>query len=430
MNRLLVIQIAALGWDFFGENEDSGKLAELDVHPLKTVFPAVTCTVQASFRTGLAPAEHGMVGNGIFSREVRRPFFWEQASALVQGPRIWDTFRKKGGSVGQLFWQQSIGDDSDLVLSPMPVHRHHGGMIEDCYSRPTSLYPRLKKEIGPFRLRHYWGPLASPQAGEWIAAATAAVMAGDAAPDLLLAYLPHLDYELQRSGPHAQRSQRDFLTLKKCLEKLVQSARENQYDVLLFSDYAITSVGRAILPNQTLLNQGLLRAREVDGMLYPDLHASPAFAMVDHQVAHVFCAPEAVGQAAEILGALEGVSAVLDAAGQKAAGIAHPRTGELVLTAAPGYWFAYPWWDHHRQAPDYARHVDIHNKPGYDPCELFFDTLPVRTSLDWTRIRGSHGILQETSQALFATSLPLPATPPKTLLELAAFTQQRLEFRT
>ena len=102
------------------------------------------------------------------------PFLSKLTSALVAGERIWEGFRRRGGTVAMLFWQQSLGEAVDAVLSPAPIHKHHGGMIEDCYCRPAGLYGRLCDAVGGrFKLRHYWGPFASTKAGDWIAAATA-----------------------------------------------------------------------------------------------------------------------------------------------------------------------------------------------------------------------------------------------------------------
>ncbi|MGB2822597.1 MAG: alkaline phosphatase family protein, partial [Phycisphaerae bacterium] len=169
--KLLIIDVAALGYDLLVRH-GATEIAGLAFHPAETVFPALTCTAQASFRTAGPPGEHGMVANGLFFRELRKPMFWEQSARLVAGERIWSAFRRRGGRVGMLFWQQSLGEDVDVLLSPAPIHRHHGGMIQDCYSRPDWLYRRLCDDMGsPFKLQHYWGPMASYKAGDWIAQA-------------------------------------------------------------------------------------------------------------------------------------------------------------------------------------------------------------------------------------------------------------------
>ena len=416
-NKLLIVQAAALGYDFLTRN-----IAEewegLTFRPAESVFPAVTCTVQASFRTASPPSRHGMVANGLFHRDLCRPMFWEQSARLVRGPRIWEGFRRRGGKVAMLFWQQCLGEDVDAVLSPAPIHKHHGGMIQDCYGQPDALYARLCDAVGrPFNLKHYWGPMASPKVGEWISSAAAALLAdAELAPDLCLAYLPTLDYDPQRFGPQSAASARSLQALLKQLADLVHAAGEHGYEVLIFGDYAIAPVSQAALPNKALLEAGLMRARRVRQMLYPDFHTSRAFAVVDHQVAHVYVKdPSDAPPARDVLAALPGVAEVLDRQAQAAMGLDHPNSGELVVVAEEGRWLAYPWWDPSpwwspkRPAPEYAGHVDIHNKPGYDPCELFFGHLPMWVSQEHGRIRGSHGRIGPGKRIAWATTLPLPA---------------------
>jgi predicted AlkP superfamily pyrophosphatase or phosphodiesterase len=205
MKKLLVIQVAALGHAFAARN-GLRELAGMAARPLAPVFPALTCTAQATLRTGLPPAGHGMVANGFFDATLRRALIWEQSSALVAGPRVWDAFRARGGSVALAFFQQSLGEQVDQLVSPAPIHTHGGGMIMGCYSRPADFASRLARHAGrPFRLHQYWGPLASAKSSDWIADAVAGLLAAPDAPDLCLAYLPGLDYDLQRFGPdHAK----------------------------------------------------------------------------------------------------------------------------------------------------------------------------------------------------------------------------------
>jgi len=424
---ILVVQCAALGHEFLLRNNGSDEIEGLRFRPIRSVFPAVTCAVQASFRTGGPAASHGMVGNGFYSREFARPFFWEQSSALVEGPRIWDTFRASGGTVGVLFWQQCLGTDSDVLLSPAPVHKHHGGMIQDCFSRPAGLYGELLKKLGrPFNLAHYWGPRASVKASSWIVDATIEVMRAPA-PDLLLTYLPHLDYELQRTGPDSKGSARSFGEAKALLGKLLAAARERGYKVIVFGDYPIVPVERAVHPNRALLDAGLMSVRDIRGMTYPDLHTSRAFAVVDHQIAHVISKDASdAADATEVLKTLPGVARVLDADGKRDLGIDHPRSGDLVLVAEPDAWFAYPWWRDRKSAPDYATHVDIHNKPGYDPCELLWGRWPLSVSTDASRIQGSHGLAGDEPTATWATDLDL-GPDPGSLVDLSRALKRLLD---
>ncbi len=419
--KLLVIDVAALPADF-----QWGRLA---CRRLEGVLPALTCSVQGSFRTASPPGRHGVVGNGWLFRDSRRVMFWEQSSALLVGGRIWDGFRSRGGSVGQMFWQQSLGEDVDLLLSPAPIHKHHGGMIQDCYSRPAGLYDELCREVGGrFNLIRYWGPLASASVGDWIAAATAAVIRRDDAPQLLLSYLPSLDYDLQRWGPANKRCLKAYSALRRQLDLLFDAATERGYEVLVFGDYAMAEVtGGVAFPNAALHEAGLLAVREVAGMWYADLHASAAFAVVDHELAHVYVRrPADVERAREVLSDLAGVCEVFGGDDLVEIGMDHPNSGELVLLAKPGWWLAYPWWTHKQQAPDYSRHVDIHNKPGYDPCELFFGWPPMSVSMDTSRIRGTHGRAGPDRPTAWASTLDLP-NEPATLIELAAAVKDYLD---
>ncbi len=418
MEKILVVEIAALGHEFLLRAGGGDSIGGLQFQPIESVFPALTCTVQASMRTGELPAGHGVVGNHFYSRRLRRPFFWEQSSALIEGRRIWESLRHSGRTVAQLFWQQSIGPDSDILLSPAPIHKHHGGMIPGCYSRPPGLYEDLIKQLGAFQLKHYWGPYAGIGASRWIAAATAAVMK-TSSPDVLFAYLPHLDYILQREGPQSSRAGKDFLQLKALLEGLLECAAGSGYRALVFGDYAMSPVDRAVFPNRILRREGLFSVRNVSGMSYPDLHSSKAFAVADHQVAHLFAMdPEDARAAACVLEAAPGIAQVLDSRAKRERGIDHPRAGDLVLVAEKDSWFAYPWWESAREAPDYASHVDIHNKPGYDPCELFRGRRPFSISTDTSRVRGSHGLTGEGLAATWASDLDF-RNAPSSLVGLA-----------
>jgi hypothetical protein len=427
-SKLLVIQVAALGHEL---TRQAGwdRIGKLPIRAADSVFPAVTCTVQASFRTALRPSDHGMVANGRYFPELHRVMFWEQSADLVAGKRFWQHFRDRGGRAGMLFWQQSLGEQVDLVVSPAPIHKHHGGMIQDCYTQPPGLYPRLVEAVGrKFKLQHYWGPLAGCRSGTWIAAATGHLLAADDAPDLLLTYLPTLDYDLQRYGPDDPRAARALQAVDLQLRSLLEVAEARGYEVLVFGDYAIGPVqGPAVLPNLPLAEAGLLATRPVRKMLYADFHASRAFAVVDHEVAMVHVKdPDDIEQAGRICRELDGVQDVLTTDQMGRVGLDHPHSGQLVLVAEPGRWFAYPWWTDKAQAPDYAGHIDIHNKPGFDPCELFFAALPIRISQDTTRIAGSHGRVDGDRRIAWAGSFDPPGEV-ESILDLAEAVRQLLE---
>ena len=416
--KLLVVQVAAWSRGL--------ALPGLEVRSTQTVLPAVTCTVQATFRTASLPAEHGMVANGVYCRRLRRVMFWEQSSALVAGERIWHGFRARGGKVAMLFWQQSMGEDADLIVSPSPLHRHHGGMIQDLYVWPPASHDAICDSPGgkAFKLRRYWGPMASAAVGDSIVDMTADVLRRGEM-NLCLTYLPSMDYDLQRHDPAGPKADAARAVAQGQLSRLLTCAREEGYDVLAYGDYDISPVRQAVLPNVALAAAGLLKLREVSGMLYPDFNASDAFAMVDHQVAHVHIRDASrLDSVRAVLAPLSGVHEVLDAAALRQRGLAHANSGELVLMAAQGAWLAYPWWTDKRQQPEYAGHVDIHNKPGYDPCELFWGWPPGTAGRDVRRIRGSHGLAGEHHPVAWASSLLLGE--PVSIVDLAAAVRQWL----
>lgn len=430
--KLVVIDVAALGWDLVSARPAAAESHGFRFRRTETVFPALTCPVQASFRTAAHPCFHGLAANGFYARRLARPFFWEQSAGLVYGRRIWSGFRAAGGRVGMLFWQQSLGETVDLLLSPRPVHKHHGGLIQDCQSVPDDLYGLLRGHLGRgFPLHHYWGPLASLKSSEWIADAACAVLEDeDRAPDLLFVYLPHLDYDLQRFGPADPRAARALDETLGLLQRIWAAARDAGADVLAFGDYAIAPVtGAPVFPVRCLHRRGLFHTRAVRGRLYPDFAGSRAVVLTDHEVAFVYAADaSAAREARTALESLDGVALVLDAEGQRNAGVDAPMGADLLLVAAEGRWFAYPWWEVSRDAPDFASHVDIHNKPGYDPCELFAGFPPTRVSTDPTRIRGTHGRAGPSRSVAWASTLDL-RREPEDLLHLAQAVEDHLAGR-
>jgi predicted AlkP superfamily pyrophosphatase or phosphodiesterase len=302
-------------------------------------------------------------------------------------------------------------------------------MIVDCHAEPPDLYARLRRRLRRgFPLHRYWGPLASAGSSAWIADALAEVVRRPDAPELVVGYLPHLDYDLQRHGPRSRAARAALEVVLGHLVRLREAAREAGYEFLCFGDFAMAEVTRPpVHPNRVLREAVLLRTYGVRGRSYPDLHGSPAFVLVDHEIAGVYArTPAAAGQARAALERAPGVGAVLDREAQRKEGIDDPDGADLVLVAEEGAWFAYPWWDDAREAPDYATHVDIHRKPGYDPCELHFGFPPPRVSLDPTRIRGTHGRAGPGRAIAWATTLGVPGEP-RDVTALAKLAQDALE---
>lgn len=355
--KTLNVIAAGLGYRLL-EGNGMLEIAGLKFSPAPSVFPAVTCVAQASLRTGLPPAEHGVVSNGWWSETLRRPFFWEQSANIVKGTRIWDERRAAGGTVGLFFFQQSLGESADVVISPAPIHKHGGGIIMACYTKPTGMESVLKKLCGGFPLWRYWGPFASPKVGRacirWFEEMTNVHDVDEA-----YLYLPTLDYAAQKKGPGSPAAIAALKELRRQLERLSDICMRRGCELKVTGDYEITEVtSEPVQPNVVLRRAGLFKTRTVGGMSYPDFYQSQAFAMCDHEVC-VLIGPES-DKAAEALLAT-GRYELPDSS------VPGPR----ILVAKPGSWCGYEWWTDRREAPDFASHVDIHNKPGYDPKELF-----------------------------------------------------------
>ncbi|WP_055482246.1 alkaline phosphatase family protein [Sphaerimonospora sp. CA-214678] len=342
---------------------------------LGTVLPAVTCSVQSTFLTGVPPADHGVVGNGWYFRDLGEVLLWRQHNALVGGEKVWQAARRErpGLTVANVCWWYAMGADVDWTVTPRPIYYADGRKEADCYTYPPELHDELTAALGAFPLFSYWGPGAGIASSTWICRAARHVMTAHD-PDLTLAYIPHLDYDLQRYGPSDPRAAAAAAELDTVLAPLLDAAATQGRTVVAVSEYGITDVSRPVDVNRMLRAEGLLNVYTQDGMEYLDPWTSRVFAVADHQVAHVYVAdPADVPAAAELCASLPGVAEVLGESGKKAHGLDHPRSGELVLLAQPDAWFTYYYWLDDARAPDFARLVDIHRKPGYDPAELFFD---------------------------------------------------------
>ncbi|MFJ6653418.1 nucleotide pyrophosphatase/phosphodiesterase family protein [Microbacterium sp. NPDC091313] len=345
---------------------------------LDTILPAVTCSVQSTILTGRMPRDHGVVGNGWYFRGLGDPLLWRQHNALVEGEKVWESARHAlpGLRAANLGWWFAMGASTDVTVTPRPIYHADGRKSPDAYVRPAELHDRLVGDLGEFPLFQYWGPTASITSSAWLTDATRGVLAGRwaPAPDLVMAYLPHLDYDLQRFGPDGPEADAAARELDATIAPLLDDAADRGYTVLALSEYGIEPASRPVDVNRALRREGLLEVYVQDGREQLDPWTSRAFALADHQVAHVYVSdPADLARTADVLRALPGVDEVLDRADQARYGLDHERSGELVVVAEPGAWFTYYFWLDDDRAPEYARGVDIHRKPGYDPAELFFD---------------------------------------------------------
>ena len=379
MRRTLIMLVVGLTPRLVGAN--TPRLAALArdgaMRPLRTVLPAVTCSVQSSLVTGLEPRGHGIVANGWYFRDQAEVHLWRQSNRLVAGEKIWDAGRRRDPAFtcAKMFWWYNMYSSADFSATPRPMYPADGRKIPDHYAEPPELHDELDGQLGPFPLFKFWGPATDISSTRWIARATEHVMR-TRRPTLTLTYLPHLDYGLQKWGPDPDdpRVAQDLREIDAVCGGLMDAARAEGCRVVVVSEYGIVPVREAVDINRALRAAGLLRLRVEMGRELLDPGASRAFALADHQIAHVYVRDEAdIPAARRALEGLDGVSAVLDREGQRAHGLDHPRSGELVALSAPDRWFSYYWWEDDAKAPDFARTVDIHRKPGYDPMELFLD---------------------------------------------------------
>lgn len=392
---LVVINVVGLTHEMLGANTPHIAHVAADgfARPMGTVLPAVTCSAQATLLTGSLPREHGIVANGWYWRNLSEVLFWRQSNQLVHGERLYDAARKcdPNYTVAKLFWWFNMYADVNWSVTPRPSYPADGRKVMDSYSQPTELKDQLQERLGVFPLFKFWGPGADISSTRWIADASVVVMQQHN-PSLTLVYLPHLDYNLQRLGPNDPRIAEDIRAVDVEAGKVIDAAKARGADVVVLSEYAITAVNQPVHINRVLREHGYLVARrEALGWETLDAGASRAFAVADHQVAHVYVRrSEDIAAVAELLQKTAGVDRVLDRAAQAEFGIDHERSGELVVIAAPESWFTYYFWLDDLLAPDYARTVDIHRKPGYDPVELFLDP-----HLKWPNLRIAARLMQK-----------------------------------
>ena len=451
MHKTVVLNVVGLTPSLLGEHTPSlsafaarGKQAAIGA-----AFPAVTCTAQATYFTGVAPSHHGIVGNGWYFADECEVKFWRQSNKLVEAPKIWDMARKIDPSFtcANYFNWYNMYSSVDYSVTPRPMYPADGRKLPDIYTQPPELRTALQKELGTFPLFDFWGPRTSIRSSRWIADAA---LHTDTRynPTLSLIYLPHLDYDLQRFGPDDPRIARSLGEIDAICADLISFFEQREVRVLILSEYGITEVSQPVHINRILRQHGLLTVREELGRELLDAGASKAFAVADHQVAHIYVnEPSTLNQIRRLLEATPGIERVLDDDGKREFGLDHPRAGDLIAISAENAWFTYYYWLDDKRAPDFARTVDIHRKPGYDPVELFLDPslrLPkVKVGLKLLRkalgfrylmdviplnaklVKGSHGRLPDsaakgpvviTNQPKLLEGNSVPATAVATLI--------------
>ncbi len=392
MNRLAVINVVGLTEALIGDK--TPRITEFlkagALTHVSPAFPAVTCTAQSNYLSGKLPSQHGIVGNGWYNRELAEVHFWKQSNHLVQSTKIWDSLKSASqgqATIANCFWWFNMFSSVDYSITPRPVYRADGGKIFDIYSWPYSIREEIKKDLGEFPFFGFWGPAAgikTPQgaadcATRWIAE-SAKWIEQKFSPTLNLIYLPHLDYNLQRHGPFTATGEinpaviPDLQAIDSIVGDLIDFFGKRDVQIVLLSEYGITNVDTPVHLNRIFRQQGWLAIKDELGLEILDAGASRVFAVADHQIAHIYLNDRSLEKPVrELLEKTSGVEKILGNAEKAAEGIAHARAGDLIAAAEENAWFTYYHWNDDTRAPDFARTVDIHRKPGYDPVELFLD---------------------------------------------------------
>ncbi|MDZ4818497.1 MAG: alkaline phosphatase family protein [Planctomycetota bacterium] len=367
-------------------------------------FPAVTCPVQVNMTTGKHPRFHGVIANGYYWRDRQEVEMWTAWNDVIQSPQIWDILHQHNSEIRSAVWFPllSKGCGADFICTPAPIHNPDGSESLWCYTRPTEMYGELRDALGHFPLQHFWGPMANIKSTAWIVD-SAIHAAKEHRPNFFYIYLPHLDYAAQKYGPDSVQAQTALVDLDNTLGKLF-SGLDQAYGVaedialrplyIVASEYAIVPVDHVSYPNRVLREAGLLKVRTQDGGEVIDFQQSAAWALADHQLSHVFVkdrSPEVIAQVCELFKGHAGIAEVLSGVDRQRYELEHEHSGDVILISTPNSWQAYYYWLDDANAPAFARTVDIHRKPGYDPVEMHFDTATKSIPLDATLVKGSHG---------------------------------------
>lgn len=375
MKKTVVIDVVALSQRLIGEHTPflkkwTSKSHQATINP---VLPAVTTSAQSTYLTGKWPTDHGIVGNGWYFQDECEIKFWRQSNKLVQAKNVWDLAKEKDPNftVSNMFWWYNMYSTADYQVTPRPLYPSDGRKIPDCHTHPMDLRDRLQKELGQFPLFTFWGPNTNISSTKWIAEASKKVDEWKN-PTLTLIYLPHLDYGLQKYGIDFSKISKDLNEIDAVLEDLITYYEKQGAEVILLSEYGITSVNNPVHLNRIFRKAGLIQVKDELGLETLDAGTSRAFAVVDHQLAHIHVKDkEDLPLVKKLLEETPGIELILDEEGKKKYHLDNERSGDFVVVADKDSWFTYYFWLDDAKAPDYARCVAIHQKPGYDPVELF-----------------------------------------------------------
>lgn len=377
MKKTAVINVVGLTKRLIGEHTPfiASFLENGSFSYVNPVIPAVTCTAQSTYLTGKLPSEHGIVGNGWYFKDECEVKFWRQSNKLVEAPKLWEKLKAQNPefTCANMFWWYNMYSKVDYSVTPRPNYLADGRKIPDCYSHPASLRDELQNELGTFPLFQFWGPKTSIKSSRWIA--DAAIKTDKKyKPTLNLIYLPHLDYNIQRHGLNFDIIKTDLKEIDDEVKKLVTYFKSQNAEIVLLSEYGITNVSRPIHLNRIFRENNLLAIRIERGLELLDAGASKVFAVADHQIAHIYLNDSTLkNKVISLLEQTKGVEKILSGEELTEYGLQHDRSGDIIVLADKDSWFTYYFWLDDAKAPDYARMVDIHKKPGYDPVEMLTD---------------------------------------------------------
>jgi len=377
MKRTAIINVVGLTPRLIGPNTPFIReaVSRGGLTRVKPVLPAVTCTAQSTYLTGLPPSGHGVVANGWYNRELGEHHFWKQSNRIVHGRKLWQRLRydRPGFTCANLFWWFNMYSGIEVSITPRPMYPADGRKVFDVHTFPQFVRTEIQRDLGKFPFPAFWGPAAGIESSKWIAHA-AEWVEKRFHTDLSLVYLPHLDYNLQRLRPDDPQIAEDLRAVDSVAGGLIDFYRHRGVQTILLSEYGITAVNHSIALNREFRKQGWLMIKDELGREMLDCGLCKVFALPDHQVAHIYVNDgELLEPTKHLVEKMKGVARVLDAEGKRAAGLDHERSGDLVAIAEPSSWFNYYYWEDDKKAPDFARCVDIHRKYGYDPVELFLD---------------------------------------------------------
>ena len=418
--RLVVLNIVGLSRNLIGESTPfiNSYVKNKGMKSIDYVAPAVTCSVQSTYLTGTSVREHGIVGNGWYNKELAEIMFWKQSNHLVSGKMVWEEAKEKNPSFtcAQLFWWYNMYNTADWSVTPRPLYPIDGRKIPDIYCSSDDLRFELNNLLGQFPLFNFWGPNSNIVSSKWIKDCAIHIH-NTKRPTLNLVYIPHLDYSLQKYGPLSDKIKEELLKVDDLAKQIYEEVKDECH-LLIMSEYSISEVNGAIFPNRLLREKGWIKTKKEFDYEMLDAGASQAFAVCDHQIAHIYLNDKSIKQEVyELFKSMQNIAHVLKDEELAGFNLDHPRSGDIVLISNNKKWFSYYFWLEDSKAPDYARTVDIHRKPGYDPVELFIDPqlkfpkfkilyklllkkLGFRTVLDViplnaSLVKGSHGAIPQ-----------------------------------